>query len=475
MAFKVDDIRKFKKYPGTFEKKSDTQYYFHFAKSDKSKIYKIFDDTRAVKDGSTGSWKWEGNNFKIGNSSWKPETLQTLNDTHKSKDEPKKEGGEIKPTPASPNPDDSKTQPEKPKVEIVPPTPIDWKKYEKVIPVTCYPDTSPNNFFKTHYQESYRDEATKRFLREYKKDFPNTWEFNGPLNNQCDEDTLMKMLYGNMIESSDGYKIHEMGAVNYLISSVIITEKGKITRGEEFFERDKLKFPNQINDNLKETVMKKLKIIKENKNIKESIVDKLSKIKTKKKINEVKTVRNLLKIYEDFENRNFKKYFRSMSQYVINSRLNESIDDTFKNAFSVVYSGLEDNFKEKYISNLLSKLNVESTSEIGETIKETLMSTPNDRVIEVFFDCNAVTDSIVSAIAPTIISEFPTNDGQDLLGIVQNVLTQKIQAQDTKETLKVKISQIVCPVLTNTMDNVKSLSKDMRNSIVPKLLDSNEL
>lgn len=389
-----------------------------------------------------------------------------------------KDGGGKKPTPPKPNPDDDKTEKETPvekKIEIVPPTPIDSKKYENQVPIDCYPDTSDDNFFKTHYKNSYWDVAAKRFLNDYLRRFPNTWQFQGKLNNQCDEDTLMKMWYGTTTESEDGYKLHEMGAVNYLIKSPVVTSSGDTIIGEIFFEEDRKKFPDQVNDDLKESIIKKLKMIKENKNIKESIVDKLSKIKTKKKINEVKTVRNLLKIYEDFENRNFRKYFRSMSQYVINSRLNESIDDTFKNAFSVVYSGLEDNFKEKYISNLLSKLNVESTSEIGQNIKETLMSTPNDRVIEVFFDCNAVTDSIVSAIAPTIISEFPTNDGQDLLGIVQNVLTQKIQAQDTKETLKVKISQIVCPVLTNTMDNVKSVSQDMRNSIVPKLLDSNEV
>lgn len=389
----------------------------------------------------------------------------------------KKEGGEKKPAP-KPNPDDDKTEKETPKekkIEIVPPTPIDWKKYEKVIPVDCQPDTSAENFFKVHYKDSYQDAAAKRFLNYYKRKFPGTWEFNGKLNNQCDEETLMKMWYGTTTESDEGYKLHEMGAVNHLVNLKVLTPSGDTSQGKKFFVEDKTKFPDQVNDDLKESIIKKLKMIKENKNIKESIVDKLSKIKTKKKINEVKTVRNLLKIYEDFENRNFRKYFRSMSQYVINSRLNESIDDTFKNAFSVVYSGLEDKFKEKYISNLLSKLNVESTSEIGQNIKETLMSTPNDRVIEVFFDCNAVTDSIVSAIAPTIISEFPTNDGQDLLGIVQNVLTQKIQAQDTKETLKVKISQIVCPVLTNTMDNVKSVSQDMRNSIVPKLLDSNEV
>ena len=393
---------------------------------------------------------------------------------NKDKNKNKKDGDKKPPTPAPPKPEDSKTQPEKPKVEIVPPTPVDWKKYSKTVPKTCTPDKSDSNFFKTHYKQGFEDVAAKRFVEYYKRKLGDPWDYSHILDEQCDEEELKKMLYGNKSISDDGYKLHEMGGINFLVNKTVPIY-GDVIRGEVFFKEDKTKFPDQVNDKLKESIIKKLKMIKENKNIKESIVDKLSKIKTKKKINEVKTVRNLLKIYEDFENRNFRKYFKSMSQYVINSRLNESIDDTFKNAFSVVYSGLEDKFKEKYISNLLSKLNVESTSEIGKNIKETLMSTPNDRVIEVFFDCNAVTDSIVSAIAPTIISEFPTNDGQDLLGIVQNVLTQKIQAQDTKETLKVKISQIVCPVLTNTMDNVKSLSQDMRNNIVPKLLDSNEL
>ena len=383
----------------------------------------------------------------------------------------KKEGGEIKPTPVPTKPEDSKTQPEKPKVEIVPPTPIDWKKYSKTVPKTCTPDKSNSNFFKTHYKQGFEDAAAKRFVEYYKRKLGNPWDYSNILDEQCDEEELRKMLYGNKSISDDGYKLHEMGGINFLVNKAVPIY-GDVIRGEVFFKEDKTKFPDQVNDGLKESIMKKLKMIKENKNIKESVVNKLTNIKNKKKINEVKTVRNLLKIYEDFEKRNYRRYFKSMSQYVVNSRLNESIDDTFKSAFSVVYSGLEDNFKEKYISNLLSKLNVESSSEIGENIKETLMSTPNDRVIEVFFDCNAVTDAIVSAIAPTIISEFPTNDGQDLLGIVQNVLTQKIQAQDTKETLKVKISQIVCPVLTNTMDNVKSLSQDMRNSIVPKLLDS---
>jgi hypothetical protein len=216
-------------------------------------------------------------------------------------------------------------------------------------------------------------------------------------------------------------------------------------------------------------------MIKENKNMKDLITKKLKEKKHKKQIEEVKMVRSLLKLNESFEKRNYKRFYNSMRQFIVNSSLNESIDQTFKNAFSVVYSGLEGGFKEKYIDNLLSKLNVPAQSEIGKTIKDSLMSTPEDKVVDVFFDCNAVTKTIVDAIAPTIISEFPTTGGDDLMGVVQNVLTQQIQSQNTKETLMVKISQIVCPVLTNTMDNVKNLSQDMRSSIIPQILGSEEI
>jgi len=472
MAFKVDDNKKFKKYPGTFEKKSDNQYDFHFAKSDKSKIYKIFDDTRAVKDGSTGKWKWEGNNFKIGNNTWKPETLQTLSETHKSKDESKKKIDDKAQPEQSTTTTTAKTEPEKPKVEIQPPSPIDWKKYSKTVPKTCYPDTSDNNFFKTHYKDEFRDKAAKRFLINQERKFPGLWDFNGQMDEQCDEKELMAMWKGGQQKSEKGYYLHEMGAVNYLINRVI--SGGKI-RGEVFFDEDRLKFPNEIIETMKESITKKLKMIKENKNMKDLITKKLKEKKHKKQIEEVKMVRSLLKLNESFEKRNYKRFYNSMSQFIVNSSLNESIDQTFKNAFSVVYSGLEGGFKEKYIDNLLSKLNVPAQSEIGKTIKDSLMSTPEDKVVDVFFDCNAVTKTIVDAIAPTIISEFPTTGGDDLMGVVQNVLTQQIQSQNTKETLMVKISQIVCPVLTNTMDNVKNLSQDMRSSIIPQILGSEEI
>jgi len=464
MAFKVDDIRKFKKYPGTFEKKSDTQYDFHFAKSDKSKIYKIFDDTRAVKDGNTGSWKWEGNNFKIGNSTWKPETLQTLNDTHKSKDESKKK------VDGKTQPETPKTAPEKPKAEIQPAVKVDYKS--KTVPITCYPDTSPENFFKTHYKDEFLDKAAKRFLDYFIKRFGNVWDFGRIMDEQCDEKTLWAMYTGGLQKSPEGWRLHEMPAVNFLIKKNVMNNQ---TRGEVFFNEDKLKFPNEIKETVKETLTKKLKTIKEGKVMKNTIVEKLKKIKNNKKIDEVKMVRTLFKMNEDFEGRRYNKFYKSMGKFVVNSSLNESVDSTFKNAFSVVYAGLEGGFKEKYIDNLLSKLNVSTTSDIGKTIKDELMSTPDDKVVDVFFDCNAVSNVIVSAIAPTIISEFPTTTGDDLMGVVQNVLTQQIQSQNTKETLMVKISQIVCPILTNTMDNVTSLSQDMRNSVIPQILGSDDL
>lgn len=385
-------------------------------------------------------------------------------------------GGEQTPTPPTPpKPETSKTEPEKPKAEIQPAEKIDWKKYEKVIPIECHPDTSSENFFKVRYKDSYWDTASKRFLNYYKKKFPGTWEFNGKLNNQCDEETLMKMWYGTTTESKDGYKLHEMGAVNYLANLKVLTPTGDTSQGEKFFNEDKLKFPNEIKETIKETLTKKLKTIKEGKVMKNTIVEKLKEIKNKKKIDEVKMVRTLFKLNEDFEGKRYRKFYKSMGNFIVNSSLNESIDSTFKNAFSVVYAGLEGGFKEKYIDNLLSKLNVSTTSEIGKKIKDDLMSTPDDKVVDVFFDCNAVSNIIVSAIAPTIISEFPSSNGDDLLGVVQNVLTQQIQSQNTKETLMVKISQIVCPVLTNTMDNVKTLSQDMRNSIIPQILDSDDL
>jgi len=361
---------------------------------------------------------------------------------------------------------------EKPKVEIQPPSPIDWKKYSNTTPKTCYPDTSENNFFKTHYKDEFRDKATKRFLNYYDRAFPGTWDFNGALDDQCDETELMAMWRGGKEKSEKGHSLHEMGAVMFLIKKPLTN--GKI-RGEVFFDEDKLKFPNEINDDIKESITKKLKMIKENKNMKDLITKKLKEKKHKKQIEEVKMVRSLLKLNESFEKRNYKRFYNSMSQFIVNSSLNESIDQTFKNAFSVVYSGFEGGFKEKYVDNLLSKLNVPAQSEIGKTIKDSLMSTPDDKVVDVFFDCNAVTKTIVDAIAPTIISEFPTTGGDDLMGVVQNVLTQQIQSQNTKETLMVKISQIVCPVLTNTMDNVKNLSQDMRSSIIPQILGSEEI
>ncbi len=393
---------------------------------------------------------------------------QKVKDKDRGKPEPKKTTEEPKKTTEEPKPV------ENPKAEIQPPSPIDWKKYSKTVPITdCYPDTTDDNFFKTHYKEEFRDKASKRFLKYYSDKFGmGEWGYNGRLDGQCDEEELMAMWRAGKETSDDGYKLHEMSTVAYLISEKIIG--GKV-RGDEFFEIDKLKFPNEINDDIKESITKKLKMIKENKNMKDLITKKLKEKKHKKQIEEVKMVRSLLKLNESFEKRNYKRFYNSMSQFIVNSSLNESIDQTFKNAFSVVYSGFEGGFKEKYVDNLLSKLNVPAQSEIGKTIKDSLMSTPDDKVVDVFFDCNAVTKTIVDAIAPTIISEFPTTGGDDLMGVVQNVLTQQIQSQNTKETLMVKISQIVCPVLTNTMDNVKNLSQDMRSSIIPQILGSEEI
>jgi hypothetical protein len=393
---------------------------------------------------------------------------QKVKDKDRGKPEPKKTTEEPKKTTEEPKPV------ENPKAEIQPPSPIDWKKYSKTVPITdCYPDTTDDNFFKTNYKEEFRDKASKRFLKYYSDKFGmGEWGYNGRLDGQCDEEELMAMWRAGKETSDDGYKLHEMSTVAYLINEKIIG--GKV-RGDEFFEIDKLKFPNEINDNIKESITKKLKMIKENKNMKDLITKKLKEKKHKKQIEEVKMVRSLLKLNESFEKRNYKRFYNSMSQFIVNSSLNESIDQTFKNAFSVVYSGFEGGFKEKYVDNLLSKLNVPAQSEIGKTIKDSLMSTPDDKVVDVFFDCNAVTKTIVDAIAPTIISEFPTTGGDDLMGVVQNVLTQQIQSQNTKETLMVKISQIVCPVLTNTMDNVKNLSQDMRSSIIPQILGSEEI
>jgi uncharacterized protein (TIGR02145 family) len=137
------------------------------------------------------------------------------------------------------------TQFEKPKVEIVPPTPTDWKKHSKTVPKTCTPDKSDSNFFKTFYKQGFEDEAAKRFVEYYKRKLGNPWDYSNVLDEQCDEEELMKMLYGNKSISDDGYKLHEMGGINFLVNKVVPIY-GDVIRGEVFFNEDKLKFPDQV-------------------------------------------------------------------------------------------------------------------------------------------------------------------------------------------------------------------------------------
>ncbi len=143
-----------------------------------------------------------------------------------------------------------KSQPiEKPKATIQPPSPVDWKKYSKTVPIeNCLPNTSENNFFKTHYKEEFRDKAANRFLNYYDAKFHGTWDFNGLLDGQCDETELMAIWRGGQQKSKSGYYLHEMSAVNFLINRKL--SNGKI-RGEVFFDEDKLKFPNEVIDGFK--------------------------------------------------------------------------------------------------------------------------------------------------------------------------------------------------------------------------------
>lgn len=436
---------------------------------EKSKLYYFLYNDRKVKNSNKdliGSWVIRDGNLKFLQSdgsiitSYSKADLNQKNDEYKSaksgqqKEQPKgqSETPKEEPKPA----DTTRTKPE-----------FDfeaWKEQNKPVqpqkPKIDCTEWNNDNLFEENFKPEFKEQASKDFLKWYVK-----------------IDPMFPEIYSDVCGlSADGTfksgEVHKNGLVRFM-SKIIRSTKP----GDTFFNfwmvlykktnADKFKDETQM----KESIVKKLKSIKETKSLKESLVNKLNKKKIEKKVNEVKVERGLLKLSESYTFKRDDKFYSELGRIVKNYKdtpnfLTENTDQTFSDAFKFVFSNGEEQIKKETINRLFKSLGIEEGTEIANQISEKLIAM---ETTEIYLNCLKVSSIILSTMITAITSELSSETTGSLEGMVKSVINSSLNSSDNMEKLKYQINNVVCPVLegykTRIVDMPKQISDAFTNMI----------
>ena len=198
-------------------------------------------------------------------------------------------------------------------------------------------------------------------------------------------------------------------------------------------------------ESLENKITGKLKLMKENKQLTEKVSDKL---KTKK----------LEKISENFFKQNYRKFFDTYSKHMkSNNMISEATNDEFSKSFDVIFKGKEEEFKNRAIEYIISKLEINPSSPLAGEIKNELGKTPAKDLFTNEYD---IPEAVTNAIEKT---NSQTTDETGLKGIVSKSI--RIDDKQVKQEVRKHIHDYV----EGVKDDVKSLEQKLKSSIIQKV------
>jgi hypothetical protein len=334
-----------------------------------------------------------------------------------------------------------------------------WKEQNKPVqpqkpPMDCS-EWIDNNLFEEYFKEEFKEQASKDFVKFYLRLQP---RFPESFNTVCGLNSDGTFTSG---------LVHKNGLVRYMTRT-----RKSLTQGDTYFNAwlkeyqktnsDKFKDETQM----KESIVKKLKSIKETKSLKESLVNKLNKKKIEKKVNEVKVERGLLKLSESYTFKRDDKFYSELGRIVKNYKttpnfLTENTDQTFSDAFKFVFSNGEEQIKKETINRLFKSLSIEEGTEIANQISEKLTAMETTKI---YLNCLKVSSIILSTMITAITSELSSEATGSLEGMVKSVINSSLNSSENMEKLKYQINNVVCPVLEGYKTKIVDMPKQISNA-----------
>jgi len=199
-------------------------------------------------------------------------------------------------------------------------------------------------------------------------------------------------------------------------------------------------------ESIENKIIGKLKLMKENKQLIGKVSDKL---KTKK----------LEKITENFFKQNYRKFFDTYSKYVkSNNMISEATNDEFSKSFDVIFKGKEEEFKNRAIEYIISKLEINPSSPLSNEIKNELSKTSAKDLFTNEYD---IPEAVTNAIEKTNSKSSSSETG--LKGIVSKSI--KIDDKQVKQEVRKHLHDYV----EGVKDDIKSLEQKLKSSIIQGL------
>ena len=209
------------------------------------------------------------------------------------------------------------------------------------------------------------------------------------------------------------------------------------------------KFPlMDIPESLENKITGKLKLMKENKSLSESITNKIKSKKYEK---------TLGGLSEQFDKKNYRKFFDTLTKFR-NNNINEATNSEFEKSFDVIFQGKESEFKNRAIEYILGKLEVSPSSQLGNNIKSELDKIPAK---DIFRYESAVPDAVSKAVE----TSSQSNNGEQ--PVLKDIVSQSIKFDDKQ--IKQGVRQHLHNYIEGVKDDIKSLEQKLKSSIVQGL------
>jgi hypothetical protein len=316
---------------------------------------------------------------------------------------------------------------------------IDGLKPE-TIKMDCKPWVNNNYFINDYDTEEERNNAAWKMIISYNNEFDMV--LDSMYLKQCDTKIDNNLIWAEMIKSKDLYK-HPV--INFIANKKVYGEKWYDYWKKSLIKKESVT-THLIERKLK--VKKKLKIMKENKNNSVKLVEKVSeKLKSKK----------IGKISENFFKQNYRKFFDSYQKYIkTNNTISESTNnEDFKKSFDSIFRGKEDEFRERAIEYIISKLEVTPSSPLATEITNELSKIPASDLFTNEYD---IPDAVTRAIETT--NQQLLSDESGLKGIV----SKSVKIDDKK--VKQEVRKHLHDYIESVKDSLTTLEQNIKKAVV---------
>lgn len=466
MAFNQTDIDFFKKYNWSFQPQNTNEWWAFYDESFKrfwlNDTGKFGDETfKRSQQNFVGDWRISSGTFYLdfynGNSS--PYDEAYFDETQKKRQEEdnnrknKKEEKKSTPTVSREikNMDDFRAG--------LPKDAVKTSKFD------CEPiwDDSENWFVKDFKPQNLND-AAKNFIKWFLTIAPN-W-FTGTKSMLCGYKSN-----GDLVSST-----HE----DYNTNVIKTLTKNKNKRGSIFGNKNnydiwKMEKKDEINNWLKTPIVESLNNKLNNKKLEKLINKKLNETLNRKVLSKEKIKRKLMKISEHFYGGNRKKSMSVLLEDADINAINQnsiSSDDKeyFTKTFNYLFHNSDNLLVDELLKTVFSILSISPESLIGKNIRSQFEGMTNTDLSELFLNCELVCNKIVDAIQPTVVSELPSEQPDSLMGMIHQSISDDLISQKTRETLKLKISQKICPQLTASKEQIMKISDDIKQKFTDEIV-----